>query len=62
MSLVEARQFVIAVEENADLKDWIASAHWDMAVVFDAAAQMNLSFTEDELSTAFDQLWGTLSE
>jgi hypothetical protein len=62
MSLADARQFVTEVEVNPDLRAWVAAAHWDMAVVFDAAAQLNLSFTEDELSTALDQLWGILEE
>lgn len=62
MSLTDAQQFLIEVERNAELKEYIANAHWDMAHVFAAAEHLQLSFTEDELSTAFDQMWGIISE
>ena len=62
MSLADARQFVIEVEDDPELRTWIASAHWETAVVLAAASQLGRSFTEDELNTALDQVWGILSE
>jgi hypothetical protein len=62
MSLTDAQQFLIEVENNPELKEYVASAHWDMAHVFAAAEYLNLSFTEEELGAAFDQMWGIISE
>lgn len=61
MSLADARQFVIEVEHDPELRSWIAGAHWDTAVVLAAAAQLGRTFTEDELNTALDQVWGILA-
>jgi hypothetical protein len=62
MSLVNARQFIQAMEADTALQTRITAANWSPTVIQREAAARQLAFSAAEFETALDEVFGTLSE
>lgn len=62
MTILNAKQFLSKIDRDAELQSSVVAANWSTNAVLRIAASCGFSFTDIELQSAIDEVWGALNE
>jgi predicted ribosomally synthesized peptide with nif11-like leader len=62
MTILTAKQFLSKIDTDLELQNSLTAVNWNTNAVTRIAASSGFSFTDIELQSAIDEVWGALNE
>jgi predicted ribosomally synthesized peptide with nif11-like leader len=62
MTTTTAKHFLKTAEHNSEIQNMLNASGWNTNAVLRIAASYGFAFTDIELQSAIDEVWGALSE